>query len=95
MDTREVLEKTRAWIHAEIAKAERPYADKFDLTSLAFCVHKGAGPDCFEAGEVTIAALQAIVSAQNTPPESKRYDVFTPDEVLGLIKAALEQHLDT
>jgi len=92
MDTQiqDVLQKTCTWIEAERERAKRPNADKFDLTSLSFCVHKGAGPEGFQAGEATLTALRSIVDKQDMPPELKRYDVFTPDEALRLIEAALE-----
>ena len=84
MDPAEILARTRAWIEAEIEKAKRPYADKFDLTSLSLCVHKAAGAEQFQAAERTLTVLRDVTLSKRL----LRHDVVSAKEALAIIDYA-------
>lgn len=87
MVPKEALVQARAWMEKKIGQSKRPFADKFDFTSVGYCLseaidmHKN-----WTVFEETFALIREVTVAQNSP----RHAVFTPEEILALIGEALK-----
>lgn len=88
METRAVLEETRRWVVAQIEKAKTPHAERFNLTSINFCIfnamEKSGGSE--KSAEAALAVLRSVTIAENRPT----HDVLMPTEVLEVIDTALK-----
>jgi hypothetical protein len=82
---KELLEKTRKWVEAEIKKAQAPFADPFLLTSLNYALKKGGGAT-FEEVEDALALLHSVAATER---QHGTYDVATPYGALFLLDRAL------
>jgi len=87
MNMREALLAVYAYVEAEIEKAKKPYADKFDLTSLSFCVSK-ALPNHPKEAEEALAEIRKLTAAQHWP----RSDVMAPWEILSIVGQTLSRN---
>lgn len=83
METREVLEKMLAWVKAEIEKAELPYQEPFQLTSLSFCAHKVAD---FADAEKALELLHATAKIER---QVRVYDAVEPYVAIFLINRTI------
>jgi hypothetical protein len=85
MEAKEALQKTRAWIESEIERANLPNADKFDLTSLAYCVSKAVGPGHYDEEVAALQLLRAVTLSR----KMARHDVVDTTEALDIVAHAL------
>lgn len=89
MTPRELLIATRTYIDSQVEKAEKPYADKYDLLSFASALEKAVDA---KPGELDlIEETRRLVWRTAESYQAGTYDVFTPAEARTLIDLTLAQ----
>ncbi len=88
MDTRTILEAAHVWIVNKQAASAKPRGEKFDLTSLYYCVKEG-NPTGVTFAEIEGAMSELRIAASKTARPA-HYTVMTPHDALELIGLALK-----
>lgn len=83
MEYTDRLNTMRGWILAEIEKSKRPGMEPFTMTSLTYCARKAVGATAAEE-------LKAPLWEACRELSSNTFDVFTPDQAIGVVEWAIE-----
>ncbi len=92
MTSDEILAKMHDWIIAAQEKAKLPGQDPFSMTSLTYCARESVGVDAANS-------VRKVLWQSCEQMAQGKYDVFTPEDALGVIAWAIEDedlsHLKT
>lgn len=98
MTPRDVLAMMRTWIEAEIKKAEKPFADPFQLTSLSYCaVRVCHSKDDWHKHDIVLPpeaeeTLRMLRETAAIEGQVGTYDVVAPYSAIFLINRTLATH---
>ena len=88
MDTKQILEVTRDWIVKKRAASAKPGAERFELTSLMFCVEKATENSGLWPEELELTFSLLRISTSETGMST--HDVFSPEDALKVVERALQ-----